>query len=643
MQNIKSITSISINNYRVFNEEQTFELKNLQFLIGPNNVGKSTVQHFINLMKLCTEKSDLFNLDLFECENGSNFCFGENIHRGKEKFSFRIGYNTNLGKESITYVYKVKNDYYAELIEVLHCDTNNFTTTIKYLGNDEFNVPDLESSLNYHFDRLTEKSKIDKIIQQCSAYQAKLKNPSWRASAKRKKISIIPSREFLNEAESVGLYFANKEQLAINEMVEADIGYVRSYFYNKDGSAYDFNSNANFLNEFVNSYKNCFFKTPLLVDAHDYFINRNQEKSKYFKEFDLYTFDDFLDSYYNVIKQVIFNRILIIEQSDPYYIDPKSNSKYGDFLYANLNTTIRVDLWWQLKSYVRDNKKSVTNRVLGIIEKYYLNEETFEQKKISISLNTDNNKTNDEYKINLHYLYNQLFGSFSKSNELLPNFFKRFKDLSSFLPQKRYYMLNEDQKHSRLIQKLDARFFKFINSWLEKLEIADELIKEEITFSSSKIVIGYSLFIRIGKNVTNLFNCGTGAHKIISLLISIFTNKDKGSFFIIEEPEVNLHPAFQSYLADILVDANKNFNCSFIVETHSEYIIRRLRLLIVKRLISNENCIINYFQSQNGKTEVKPIEFTFKGQLTDNFGTGFFDEASNLSIELLRSVRGQKN
>ena len=68
---------------------------------------------------------------------------------------------------------------------------------------------------------------------------------------------------------------------------------------------------------------------------------------------------------------------------------------------------------------------------------------------------------------------------------------------------------------------------------------------------------------------------------------------------IIEEPESNLHPNLQSKLADILVLAYKTYDIHFILETHSEYLIRKLQYLIASDQFSlkTEDVAVYYFNN----------------------------------------------
>ena len=47
---------------------------------------------------------------------------------------------------------------------------------------------------------------------------------------------------------------------------------------------------------------------------------------------------------------------------------------------------------------------------------------------------------------------------------------------------------------------------------------------------------------------------------------------------IIEEPEMNLHPKYQSLLADLFLELSERYGFRFIIETHSEYMIRKTQV-----------------------------------------------------------------
>ena len=108
---------------------------------------------------------------------------------------------------------------------------------------------------------------------------------------------------------------------------------------------------------------------------------------------------------------------------------------------------------------------------------------------------------------------------------------------------------------------------------------------------------------------------------------------------MVEEPEIHLHPRYQSLLAEMFLDAYKRYHIHFIIETHSEYLIRRFQTLVADKLLAPKDISISYLADEEGEafgeTKVKQIEIKEDGFLSDSFGSGFFDEGSKWSKELI--------
>ena len=186
----------------------------------------------------------------------------------------------------------------------------------------------------------------------------------------------------------------------------------------------------------------------------------------------------------------------------------------------------------------------------------------------------------------------------------------------------------------------------FINKWLSIFELGTKI---NIQFIEE--VYGYKVGTDKYDNIADL---GYGMGKLIPLLYSMAGNIQKAFdpyselngeglgrmpfVLLLEEPESNLHPALQSKLADMFIDAARTFNTQFIIETHSEYLIRKLQYLTAKGEIKPEDTAIYYFYPPDsvpsGEDQVKRIDIQEDGSLTDDFGKGFFDEADNLAIDL---------
>jgi AAA15 family ATPase/GTPase len=115
---------------------------------------------------------------------------------------------------------------------------------------------------------------------------------------------------------------------------------------------------------------------------------------------------------------------------------------------------------------------------------------------------------------------------------------------------------------------------------------------------------------------------------------------------IIEEPELNLHPALQSKLADLFLDVHQKFKIDFLIETHSEYVLRRSQVIVAFNefeVAPNENPFCVYYFPKEIEVQPYKLEYNEDGSFNRNFGDGFFDEASSSTLELLKLKRQKKD
>lgn len=115
---------------------------------------------------------------------------------------------------------------------------------------------------------------------------------------------------------------------------------------------------------------------------------------------------------------------------------------------------------------------------------------------------------------------------------------------------------------------------------------------------------------------------------------------EKGSYFIVENPEAHLHPSAQSKVGRFLaMVANSGVNV--IIETHSDHIINGIQLAVLNSEINYDNITINYFShnEDSRQPEVQPISISDKGELSD-WPSGFFDQTQIDHAELFNLRRG---
>jgi predicted ATPase len=226
-----------------------------------------------------------------------------------------------------------------------------------------------------------------------------------------------------------------------------------------------------------------------------------------------------------------------------------------------------------------------------------------------------------------------------------------------FLSAQRGCLNNETEE---LVKQFSSLYLDLGDGFLKKalklLNINGEIKVERVNGRYTTVSL-----IQNDKKV-NILDLGYGYSQVIPILLKILVtthlhktkkseideaNVNENPTLIIEEPESNLHPNLQSKLADILVLANKTFGIRFIIETHSEYLIRKLQYLTAKKEINLNNTVVYYFNSDeyvnNKEPKVKEIFIGKFGGLSDTFGPGFFDEATDLKFQLMKLNQAQRN
>jgi len=222
------------------------------------------------------------------------------------------------------------------------------------------------------------------------------------------------------------------------------------------------------------------------------------------------------------------------------------------------------------------------------------------------------------------------------------------------------YSLNKNERRKESIGKILNKFFnkedrknstnhEFFYKWLNEFEIGNDFIVKQMELDEKTI---YQFRIIKDGIELKISDQGVGINQILGLLLKIVSMKlDSiniewlsygilGSTIILEEPETNLHPSFQSKLAEMLAEATQLFGVQFIIETHSEYFIRKLQYLTAKKMIKPEDTALYYLHHPKhipeGEQQVKRIVIREDGRLSSDFGPGFLDEATNLMMDIFK-------
>ena len=262
-------------------------------------------------------------------------------------------------------------------------------------------------------------------------------------------------------------------------------------------------------------------------------------------------------------------------------------------------------------------------------------------------------------KANVQRLYS-IDDSGDTFQEVLLDYFKAREAFDSLQKRNENCLFYKDKFASAELSNFQPG--DFINKWVKNFSIGDH-----VKLHATEDGLGVVLYLYQSEDNSDghlLADEGYGISQLISILISAETcilkgfgpmddviyesnysswesNQKKwpgGHYYklLIEEPEIHLHPRLQSIIADMLWELLYKYKILSIVETHSEYLVRKLQVLCAKYVKEHDGsqAPVRVFYFEKGKGAYD-LDMRPDGKFRNEFGSGFFDEAANLAFEIL--------
>jgi len=154
-------------------------------------------------------------------------------------------------------------------------------------------------------------------------------------------------------------------------------------------------------------------------------------------------------------------------------------------------------------------------------------------------------------------------------------------------------------------------------SWMGLPSVATEVIRHSM----------YSTQVDDRGLRVSLPDVGFGVSQVVPLVLEAL-RASPGETLLIEQPEIHLHPKIQSLLADFFLSRAES-GIRFIIESHSEYMIKRLCRRLAEGSTDQKGKISIYFVTKSGhESAASEIEFTPHGEIL-NWPVGFFDTSED--------------
>ena len=176
--------------------------------------------------------------------------------------------------------------------------------------------------------------------------------------------------------------------------------------------------------------------------------------------------------------------------------------------------------------------------------------------------------------------------------------------------------------------------------WLGYLEVAERVESQD------KGKLGHELTVSIdgSKQSHDLTHVGVGVSQVLPILVvSLLAEPD--TTLIFEQPELHLHPKVQTRLADFFLSMTQ-LGKQCIIETHSEYLINRIRFRTAASMQSEPwlKAVKMYFVKKEGQVSTfREVNINEYGAILD-WPEDFFDQSQREAEAILRAaVNKRKN
>lgn len=124
----------------------------------------------------------------------------------------------------------------------------------------------------------------------------------------------------------------------------------------------------------------------------------------------------------------------------------------------------------------------------------------------------------------------------------------------------------------------------------------------------------FQIQVEKGKKKPNLMDVGYGVSQVLPLLVDAQRARS-GSLLLLQQPEVHLHPKAQAAIGTMIGEWVSKDNKKVVVETHSDYLVDRLRLEVKKKKLKPHDLLILYVENDGVESKVHKLSVDEEGNI----------------------------
>ena len=138
----------------------------------------------------------------------------------------------------------------------------------------------------------------------------------------------------------------------------------------------------------------------------------------------------------------------------------------------------------------------------------------------------------------------------------------------------------------------------------------------EVIHKGKKESDPFQIGVRSGGPAFNLVDVGYGVSQALPILVDILQRSATNEVFLLQQPEVHLHPRAQAELGSFFArQARKRGR--FVIETHSDYLVDRVRMEVRRGKLRPEDVSLLYFEQEEHGAMIHCVELDKDGGIAN--------------------------
>ncbi len=214
----------------------------------------------------------------------------------------------------------------------------------------------------------------------------------------------------------------------------------------------------------------------------------------------------------------------------------------------------------------------------------------------------------------------------TKPRRTYDQFNEEFNPEGSHVPLKLARILESDEAEEHALREN-------VKTSLERFGhesgLFDSVVIERL---GSDISAPFRVAVHLGGLGLNLIDVGYGVSQSLPIIVQSLLSK-RGTLLLMQQPEVHLHPRAQAALGTFFASLVQPGPLQFVIETHSDYLVDRVRQEVAKGTIKPEIVTILFFEKKNGHSKIHPISLDKEGNVVGapaGYRQFFLEEEINL-------------